>query len=161
MTFAIPALEAFRRALDAPGPAAFAALEELARAPIGHALFTANAFRAETMEVERLYSSRPDAYPVGGRKKKRDTEWGAKVLIGRQVVVSDGEAAIRRHFDDADLILSLGLNSMINVPVTVAGRCFGTLNFSATRPAIGGDAEAAARALGLMAVPLFQHLAAS
>ena len=53
----------------------------------GHCLFSVNAFRAQTMEVERLYSSNPQAYPVGGRKLKRDTGWSRKVLV-------DTEAAI-------------------------------------------------------------------
>ena len=96
---------------------------------IGHQLFTVTAFDAGAMQVQRVYSSDAAAYPVGGRKPKRDTEFGRQVLIGRQPLICEGDAAIARIFDDHETIRGLGLHSSINAPVLDAGRCVGVLNF--------------------------------
>ena len=96
---------------------------------IGHQLFTVSAFDAAAMQVQRLYSSNAAAYPVGGRKPKRDTEFGRQVLIGGQPLVCEGDAAIARIFDDYETIRGLGLHSSINAPVLDSGRCVGVLNF--------------------------------
>jgi hypothetical protein len=96
---------------------------------IGQLLFTVTAFDAATMQVRRVYSSNPAAYPVGGRKPKRDTEFGRQVLVAGQPLVCEGDAAIARVFDDHETIRGLGAHSSLNAPVLDAGRCVGVLNF--------------------------------
>ena len=64
--------------------ALFDAIEQAAARTVGQCLFSVNAFRAATLEVERLYSSNHAAYPVGGRKQKKATAWGQQVLIERR-----------------------------------------------------------------------------
>src|SRR5688500_18678363 len=76
------------------------AAEAAARALTGHGLCTAMAFDRDAMTVRRVFSSRPDIYPVGGAKPKRDTDWGRQVLIEGRVFLGEGEEAIRAHFDD-------------------------------------------------------------
>jgi hypothetical protein len=52
----------------APEPdAVFRTVAALAQKAIGHRLFTIMRLHASSQEVERHYSSRPDAYPVSGR----------------------------------------------------------------------------------------------
>ncbi|HEX8168291.1 MAG TPA: GAF domain-containing protein [Beijerinckiaceae bacterium] len=133
------------------------AIERVGAATIGQSLFTAMRFDEAAMEVERLYSSDPQAYPPGGRKKKRETAWGAHVLTGRRVFVGEGEEAIRAAFDDHPLILSLGLRSVVNVPVVVAGRCHGTLNFLCRRASLSQDDVATASLLALAAAPVMMR----
>lgn len=110
-----------------------AVFERIARdalSDIGYGLFTATAFDPETMQVQRVYSSNPSAYPVGGRKPKRDTEFGQHVLIEGKPLVCEGDAAIARTFDDHETIHALGLHSSINVPVIgELGSVVGVLNF--------------------------------
>ena len=96
---------------------------------IRNQLFTVTAFDAETMQVQRVHSSNPAAYPVGGRKPKRDTKFGHQVLIDGQPLICEGDAAIAGIFDDHATIHRLGLHSSINAPVLIAGRCIGVLNF--------------------------------
>jgi hypothetical protein len=144
-------------AAEADPAAAFALAGELARPLIEHALFTATAFDPDRVEVERLWTSDPAVYPVGGRKKKRDTAWGRRVLIDRRMFVGDGEAAIRAAFDDAETILALGLRSVVNAPVVDHARCLGVLNFLARRERIGEDAAAAAAALASVMAPAFRR----
>jgi len=116
-----------------------------AAAAIGHRLFTVTAFDAAAMQVERVHSSNAAVYPVGGRKPKRDTEFGRQVLIEGQPLVCEGDAAIARIFDAHEAIRRLGLHSSINAPVLdAAGRCVGVLNFLMTGLAVTPGQLAAA-----------------
>lgn len=120
MQNADPALAVFEQIALEAGPA------------LGHRLFTVTRFDAAAMEVQRVYSSDPGAYPVGGRKRKRDTAWGRHVLIEGKPLACEGDQAIARMFDDHAVILGLGIHSSINAPVLAGGRCVGVLNFLMT-----------------------------
>lgn len=95
---------------------------------IGHALFTVMAFDPERVEVQRFYTSDPENYPAGGRKKKRDTEWGRHVLLDGKVYIGSNEQDIRSSFDDHEVIIGLGLCSVINIPIKRMGTIIGTMN---------------------------------
>lgn len=146
----IARLRAAAAAADQPG-ALLAAIAQVAREALDCALFTAMRFEAGTMSVERLYSTDTSAYPVGGRKAKRDTAWGRHVLEERRVFVGEGEAAIRNAFDDHATILGLGLRSIINVPIVAGATCHGTVNFLMRRETLSRDEVAVAEALALIA----------
>ncbi len=103
-------------------------------------------------QVERLYSSNTAAYPVGGRKTKRDTAWSRKVLVEHRVVVNTGDNALREAFDDHAIIFGLGIHSIVNVPLVSEGKCLGTLNISRAKADWSEDEVALARALGLAAL---------
>ncbi len=105
-----------------------AALQEVSAGVIGHRLFTVMRFDSARAEVQRLHSSRPDAYPPGGRKQKKATAWADRVLRDRQVYRGTTPADIVSAFDDHATILGLGLGSVLNIPVVYAGRCLGTMN---------------------------------
>lgn len=107
---------------------AFRAAELATSTLIGHALFTVMAFDPERIEVQRLYTSDPESYPTGGRKKKRDTEWGRHVLLDGKVYIGSNEQDIRNSFDDHEVIISLGLCSVINIPIKRMGTTIGTMN---------------------------------
>jgi hypothetical protein len=129
-----------------PLRAVFERIDREAAATIGHRLFTVTAFDAATMEVQRVYSSNPAVYPVGGRKPKRDTEFGRRVLIAGEPLVCEGDEAIARVFDDHETIRGLGLHSSINVPVIDGNRCVGVLNFlMGAQQVAAQQLEAAAR----------------
>jgi hypothetical protein len=114
-----------------PDPAAlFAAADALVRRTIGHKLFTVMRLDAALREVERLYSSNPGAYPVGGRKVKRDTPWARTVLVEGAVFVANTPEEIRQAFADHELIAALGIGSIMNVPIGAGGRPLGTMNVS-------------------------------
>jgi len=104
------------------------ALEQLSAESIGHRLFTVMRFDDTRDEVQRIHSSLPAHYPVGGRKKKKETAWADRVLREMNVFRGTDAADIRSVFDDHEKILGLGLGSVLNVPVVFAGRCLGTMN---------------------------------
>lgn len=107
---------------------AYSAVGEAAKAFIGHRLFTIMAFDAEAMRVQRLYSTNPNAYPVGRAKSKRDTEWSRRVLTRGRPFIGVNAGDIRANFDDHERILALGLESVLNVPIRLLGNTIGTMN---------------------------------
>lgn len=107
----------------------FERIAALARSSFGYGLFTAMRYRSAAGTVERVYTTDAAAYPIGGRKLKRDTAWSRQVLGAGEPYFANDEPGIRAAFDDADKILALGLGSVINVPVRNDGRIIGTLNF--------------------------------
>ena len=98
-------------------------------------------------EVERVYTSDPVAYPLSGRKPRRDTPWSRQVLVRGEPYYANDAAGIRFAFEDAEKILGLGLGAVINVPVKDGERVLGTLNF--LREAGGYRTEHVDLALGL------------
>lgn len=141
----------------------FAAVANLADVRIGHGLFTVMAFDADAMTVRRLYSSDPAAYPPGGTKAKRDTAWGRHVLEqGRPFIGRDADD-IRANFDDHEVILRLGLTSVLNMPIRIRGRTIGTMNLlDGTRRYGSSDLPWGRILAGLLVGPLcLEHRRAS
>ena len=81
-------------------PELFDRIERASRSSVGHALFTITRFDPTTLEVERVHSSNRVAYPIGGRKQKRDTEFSRRILLRGETVVCEGDAGIAALFDD-------------------------------------------------------------
>src|ERR1700746_642636 len=106
-----------------PDPqAAFLVFDRVVQRVLGHKLLTVMRHVTATAEVERIYSSDPRAYPVGGRKQKQGTPWGEKVLDRGEVFIAKDREDLRAAFADHELIFSLGIGSNMNEPGVVPGR---------------------------------------
>jgi GAF domain-containing protein len=137
----------------AKSPAALlAAIAEVARQRVDAGLVTAMRHDEAESTVERIYSSNEKAYPAGGRKPKRDTGWGRKVLVEHRVLLSAGDDGIRESFPDHAIIFGLGLHSCVNVPLVSQGKCIGTLNVLRAQAEWSEDEIALVRALGIAAL---------
>src|SRR5947209_16285171 len=132
--------------------ALFAAIAEVARQRIDAGLVTAMRHDEAVSTVERIYSSNEAAYPVGGRKVKQESDWSRHVLVEQRVLVSAGDDAIRKHYNDHAIIFGLGLHSCVNVPLVSAGKCIGTLNVLRAQAEWSEEQIAIARALGIAAL---------
>lgn len=106
----------------------YAELGSAAQQRFGWKLFTAMRY-LPSGEVERVHTSDPDAYPLAGRKPRRDTLWSRQVLVRGEPYFANDAAGIRAAFEDADKIIGLGLGAVINAPVKEGERVLGTLNF--------------------------------
>jgi hypothetical protein len=106
----------------------FIVIGQEAQRRFGWQLFTAMRYLASG-EVERVHTSDPLAYPLGGRKPRRDTPWSRQVLVRGEPYYAKDAAGIRFAFEDAEKILGLGLGAVINVPVKDGDGVLGTLNF--------------------------------
>jgi GAF domain-containing protein len=125
-------------------------IDALVQKVMGHLLFTIMRVHEAAMEVERVHSSNTAAYPVGGRKTKRGTPWSTVVLDKGEVFVARTPDEVREAFDDYRLIFSLGVGSIMNVPIGYRGRRLGTMNIS-NEAGWFRDQDAAA---GLLIAPL-------
>lgn len=133
----------------------YAAVDALVQRSIGHKLFTIMRFHEATMEVERVYSSNTSAYPVGGRKPKRGTAWGQAVLDRGEVFIARDADEVRRTFEDYALIFSLGIGSIMNVPIGFRGKRLGTMNISNEASWFREEDAEAGRLIAALLVPAF------
>jgi GAF domain-containing protein len=118
-----------RKVAEAETPqASFDAVAAGANHLIGHRLMTILMLDPTTLEVHRLYSTNPQAYPAGGSKPMRATPWGLRVLEEGRHFIGYNADDIRANFADHELIIGLGLESILNVPVRLHGRVLGTMN---------------------------------
>jgi hypothetical protein len=133
----------------------FILIGDEAQRRFGWKLFTAMRY-LPSGEVERVHTSNADAYPLAGRKPRRDTPWSRQVLVRGEPYYANDAAGIRAAFEDAEKILGLGLGAVINVPVKEGARVLGTLNF--LREAGGYRPEHVNDALSLSgkAIPLLR-----
>lgn len=125
--------------------AAMRVVEGVRRSLLGEGLLTVNLntnvpalgaqAHATELLLQRIWSSDPAAYPVAGRKRKTLTPWTCQLLHRAEVFIGEGDAALAQVFDDHALIASLGLRSVVNVPLLDEhGACFATFNALGTRP---------------------------
>lgn len=119
-----------RESLASAGDAVWAECERV----FGPCLLTVNQLQWQRcpLRLARVYSSNPQAYPVGGYKDKPDSEWTRQVLLQGERYVGEGEASIAGAFDDHVRIASLGLRCVINQPLILQAQVVGTLNLLAT-----------------------------
>jgi len=120
---------------------------------LGPGLLTINTWHAQTGEIQRLWSSDPAAYPVGGKKVKGDTAWTRQLLVRGEVFVGEGDAALAAVFDDIAVIRGLGLNGVVNVPLCQGGHVIGTFNYLAAVERWTAGQVTVLRLLGQMAMP--------
>jgi hypothetical protein len=132
------------------------------QASVGHRLFTVSRILPGAKEVERIYTTNTQVYPVTGRKAVDVSDWSARMARG-ECFVANRPQDFGAHFGDLDTIVSIGLGSVINVPVFDGPRQLGTLNLLDTTGAYGGDVLTPCRIALPMAVQAFleyeHHLA--
>ncbi len=133
----------------------YAAADLVVQRTIGHRLFTIMGFHEATMEVERVYSSNASAYPIGGRKPKGGTRWGQVVLDRGEVFIARDADEVRQTFQDHALIFSLGIGSIMNVPIGFRGRRLGTMNVSNEEHWFREEDAVVGRLIATLLVPAF------
>ena len=116
--------------------AAWQALDRLAADVVGHRLFTVSLTDMNAGLVRRAYTSRPTEYPASGTKPLRGNtgDWFEQVFNRRQTFVANTIEDIAKVFPDHELIGSMGLGSVINLPIVLGGDLVATVNLlDATR----------------------------
>ena len=129
------------------------ALECVAAPLVRHRLFSATAVHLDVMEVERLHSTHPGDYPVGGRKPITDSPWMQQVMQQGQPYIGRTADDIRDVFFDHALIESLGCRSVLNIPLRWQGETLGTLNMLHEENWYGDGHVELARVFAQLAVP--------
>ncbi len=122
--------------------AALQILERVRQSMLGDGLLTVTVIlnnsrefgENDQIDLQRLWSSRPTAYPVAGRKRKSLTPWTRQLVQCGEVFVGEGNASLADVFDDHPQIAALGLHAVINMPLLAEGRCEAIFNVLGSRP---------------------------
>jgi GAF domain-containing protein len=130
-----------------------AAVETLAKAVLGYKGSTMFRYVEADGEVERIHSSDPIAYPIGGRKQIAAYPVNQEVLAKGEIYVADGREDVRRTYRDHEKIFALGVTAIMNVPVRHRGRNIGALNVFGTAGRFDASAQAKGRVLAALMVP--------
>ena len=131
-----------------------AALDRL----IGSRMFTFLRFDFDRFEMERLYCTRADRYPIGARKLMRRGRWFDCVVERGAVFIASGEAEMRATFGDYATLAQLGVTSTMCVPVRHAGRTLGTMNLNGDEGRYGEREAALAQPFATLAVSAYLAL---
>jgi hypothetical protein len=108
--------------------ASWKALDDLAKAEVGHRLFTVMVVDMGAGLARRAYSNHPAEYPVSGTKPIQRDTWFKIVHGERRSFVANTIEDIADVFPDHALIASLGCGSVVNVPVVLEGDLVATIN---------------------------------
>ncbi|WP_201837336.1 GAF domain-containing protein [Microvirga zambiensis] len=110
-----------------PGATLEAAGEAFAKT-VGHRLYTVTQMLSGGLEVERIYSTNITIYPVGGRKPMLPNAHTQRVRAEMKPFLAKTPAEFAPLFPDHETITSLGLGSVMNLPVVFGGLLLGTVN---------------------------------
>lgn len=94
----------------------------------GHMLFTVTRIMSGGTEIERLYSTVPEVYAVGGRKPIELATWSDTDEGAQSPFLGRTPAEFKDVFPDHAEITALGIGSVINLPVVFNGRVLGSVN---------------------------------
>ncbi|MBO0741664.1 MAG: GAF domain-containing protein [Hyphomicrobiaceae bacterium] len=133
-------------------------VERIAAETIGWRLFTILRHIEDDQAVERLHSSDASAYPVGGRKPLAKLAASHAALQRGEAVLAASKEEVRQAFFDHELIFSLGITAILNVPIRHAGRHLGTVNLCGEEGMYGGVEIARAKVLAGLLVPAMSAL---
>ena len=110
-----------------PDPTLEAAGRAFAQA-VGYRLYTVTQMLRGGLEVERIYSTNVAVYPVGGRKPVLPNAYTERVRGQMQPFLAKTSAEFAPLFPDHETITSLGLGSVMNLPIVFNGALLGTVN---------------------------------
>jgi len=109
---------------------AYVAMDKLVRNTVGVNLFTIMTMDLQAMEARRIFTSDEEKYPVTGTKEITKDSWYNHVVTEEKTFVANTLEDIAKVFPDAKLVGSMGLGSVVNIPVRENGMLIATVNIS-------------------------------
>jgi hypothetical protein len=131
----------------------YRAVERIAAETMGWRLFTIVRYVEAAAAVERIHSSDEKAYPVGGRKPLDKITASHGAMERGEVFLAATKEEVREAFFDHELIFSLGISAILNVPIRHAGRRLGTINLCGEEGMYGAAEIACGKILAGLLVP--------
>lgn len=120
---------------------------------IGFGLYTITHILPGGLEVERLHSTNPAAYAVGGRKPVVASAYRDQVFGSLRPFLGRKPADFIPFFPDHPFIVSLGLGAVINVPLVFNGTALASVNLLHREGAYDDHHLEPAMAIARMIVP--------
>lgn len=157
MADALASLIGLAAALRTPlDPAAqWEAVATALQGAFGWTVFSINRYDAATDESDRVYSTAPETWPVGGRKQRKPNFWSAQVIDRGEIHIGSTAADIEAVFSDHVQIAAHGCASILNIPVRYDGKTLGALNLMHQAHHYDGCNRALALAFAALVVPVF------
>jgi hypothetical protein len=121
-----PIIAAWRE--DGQPDATLAAAGRVFQRRIGFRLYTITCALPGGAEVERIHSSDPASYAVGGRKPALPNAHRRQVFGEMRPFLGRSPADFAPYFPDTPFIVSLGLGAVLNLPVIHGASVLGTVN---------------------------------
>ncbi|MFI8595385.1 GAF domain-containing protein [Microbacterium sp. NPDC078428] len=122
---------------------------ESATRRLGSILVTVTVLTPDGTEVSRVYTTHPEVYAVGGRKRLDPTQtspiWLEQVVAGQRPFLGADRDSVREFFFDWATIESLGCGAIVNTPVVHAGETIGSINFLGPDGSLDEDSVAIAQ----------------
>ena len=84
---------------------------------IGHKLFTILKFDKNSFTLERIFTNKPFDYPLFGVKNLQKSFWQKSVFEEGNIFIGYNSKDIKNSFPDYDIILKLGCESVMNIPI--------------------------------------------
>ena len=142
---------------SAEAEAVYRLVERISAQTIGWRLFTILRYVEAEGAVERIYSSDPKTYPVGGRKLLSQFTSNHGAMQRGEIFLAPTRADVRQAYADHESLFALGVTAILNVPIRHAGRRLGTMNLCGEEGVYGATEVARGRVLaGLLAPWLLQ-----
>lgn len=101
---------------------------EAFKAAIGYKFYSVLQTLPGEKEVQRIYTTGPEIYPVGGRKPIVADAYSARVRGEKKPFLGRTMTEIAPLFTDHETLTRLGLGSVINLPIVYRGKVLGTVN---------------------------------
>jgi GAF domain-containing protein len=138
---------------EQPPRATYKAVERLAKETCDWTLLTILKYDEARGVVARLSSSDEVSYPVDGTKPLDQLTENQRIMDRGDIALAATKDDVKRLFFDHELIFSLGITAIMNVPIRHGGRRLGTLNFCGTEGMYGEREKQTGRVLAGLLVP--------
>ncbi len=133
--------------------ATFEAVGAALKQRVGYGLYTITHILPGGREVERLHSTNPQAYAVGGRKPVVANAYREQMFGQGRPFLGRSPADFAPFFPDHPFIVSLGLGSVINLPLAFDGVPLGSVNILDREGAYDESHVEPAFAIARMVIP--------
>ena len=144
---------------SAEAEAVYRLVERISVDTIGWRLFTILRYVEAEGVVERIHSSDPKTYPVGGRKLLSQFTTNHGAMQQGEIFLAATKADVRQIYADHESLFALGITALLNVPIRHAGRRLGTMNLCGEEGMYGAAEVVRGRVLaGLLAPWLLQGM---
>ena len=94
----------------------------------GFKLLTLLTLDEDGARLVRPFSSRPDQFPCGAADPVENTRWFRRLFVEQEAVIANDGVSIRSWLPQFTNAAVLGYDSLLNLPIVVAGKVLGLIN---------------------------------
>jgi GAF domain-containing protein len=123
-------------ALDAGLPELFDVLNDLFLSFAGIRTVTWLAARPDQRITERVGTSDPHSFPIGGSDPIDDAAWSRRIYGDRLPIVANTPDEMSFYIPETADLVAMGYHSIVCAPIIVGGQSLGTVNLIGEEPGL-------------------------